>query len=341
MSDTSKQWTTDQANAWYDAQPWPCGFNYIPANAISYTEMWMPYCFDAKFIDCELALAESIGFNCLRFVLPFVVWEEDPAAFNHRLDEFLGICSRRGLRAMPCLFDDCAFGDDVMLQNPTYGQQPGVREGWYANGWTASPGHDMVRNLKTWLRLEHYVKDLIATFKDDARVWVWDLYNEPTNGGVGDASLPLVERVYAWARDVGPTQPLTIAQWSNQDPLNELIIAQSDVITFHDYGNAQKLAGQIERLKTHGRPIINTEWLCRHRGSTVQACLPVFHEHRIGCLHWGLVNGRTQTHLHWGWRPGRGEPDIWQHDLYHGDHRPYDQRELDLFAHHIGALRVD
>ena len=66
-------WSEEKANEWYTEQPWPCGFNYIPANAISYTEMWMPYCFNPTFIDKELSVAEDIGFNCLRVVLPFVV----------------------------------------------------------------------------------------------------------------------------------------------------------------------------------------------------------------------------------------------------------------------------
>ena len=87
----SPRWSAERANRWYDAQEWPCGFNYIPANAISYTEMWMPYCFDAERIDKELALAERVGFNCLRVVLPFVVWEHDPEAFKRRFGRFLDV----------------------------------------------------------------------------------------------------------------------------------------------------------------------------------------------------------------------------------------------------------
>jgi hypothetical protein len=70
---SSGRWSKEKANEWYANQPWPCGFNYVPANAISYTEMWMPYYFDTAFISKELALAEDVGFNCLRVVLPFVV----------------------------------------------------------------------------------------------------------------------------------------------------------------------------------------------------------------------------------------------------------------------------
>jgi len=56
----SDRWSERKANAWYATQHWPSGYNYIPANAISYTEKWMPYCFNPKLIDNELALAEGI-----------------------------------------------------------------------------------------------------------------------------------------------------------------------------------------------------------------------------------------------------------------------------------------
>ena len=331
------RWSPEKARKWFDDQPWPCGFNYIPANAISYTEMWMPYSFDPGLIDKELALAQDVGFNSLRVVLPFVVWEHDPAAFKKRLESFVGVCDERGLTVMFTFFDDCAFGSDEALENPTYGKQPDVLKGWYANGWTPSPGHDMVRDPSTWPRLERYVKDVMGAFKNDDRVWVWDLYNEPTNGGLGDTSVPLVENVFRWARQVNPAQPLTVGQWNDNAVLNRVIYDNSDVITFHDYGSAEDLARHIEALRPHGRPLINTEWLNRGRGSLVETCLPVFAKAKVGCMHWGLVNGKTQTHLHWGWRPGKGEPDVWQHDLFHEGGEPYRPDELKLFRQYLLA----
>jgi hypothetical protein len=329
------RWSRERAWKWYGDQAWPCGFNYIPATAISYTEMFMPYCFDPELIDRELALAENIGFNCLRVVLPFVVWEHDPQKFRQRLDAFLTICEKRRLKVMFSLFDDCAFGSDPKLANPWYGRQPDVLEGWYANGWTPSPGHEMVRDPETWPRLEDYVRDIVGTFQDDKRVWVWDLYNEPGGGGLGDVSCPLVEKVFQWARDVDPSQPLTVAQYSSSARLNSIIFRHSDIISFHNYGDADGLVKHIAILKEHGRPVVNTEWLNRGRHSLVETCLPVFAAENVGCMHWGLVNGKTQTDLHWGWRPGKGEPEVWQHDLFHQDHRPYRIQELDLFRRTI------
>ena len=35
ISETREQWTAKQANAWYEAQPWRVGSNYVPATAIN------------------------------------------------------------------------------------------------------------------------------------------------------------------------------------------------------------------------------------------------------------------------------------------------------------------
>jgi GH35 family endo-1,4-beta-xylanase len=143
----------------------------------------------------------------------------------------------------------------------------------------------MVRDPATWPRLEKYIKDIISTFRDDRRVWVWDLYNEPTNGGLGDVSLPLSEKVFVWAREINPTQPLTLGTWSRNTKLNDIIFRHSDIITFHNYSKAEHLRDAIGALKKHGRPIINTEWLNRPTGSLVATCLPVFAAENVGCMH--------------------------------------------------------
>jgi len=321
-------WTVDQANEWYDAQPWICGLNYIPAHTISYTEMWMDYAWDLKRIDAELALAEDIGINALRVVLPFVVWEAEPEAFQQRFEEFLTVADKRGMRVAPCFFDDCAFGEKG-LENPKFGQQPDVLEGWYASGWTPSPGHDRVRDESVHPALERYVKSIMTAHKDDKRILMWDLYNEPTNSEMMPDSLPLLDKVFAWAREINPSQPITSGLWHPR--VQEILLEKSDVITFHHYESPEKLRAFIHDLKKHGRPLINTEWLNRAAGSTVEGCLPVFKEERVGCMHWGLVNGRTQTHLGWGSRPDRLRQGEWQHDLFHNDHTPYRPEELKLF----------
>ena len=56
-------------------------------------------------------------------------------------------------------------------------------------------------------------------------------------------------------------------------------------------------------------------------------------------MYWGLVNGKTQTHLNWGHLPGQPDPQLWQHDLFRQDHTPYDPAEIAAFRDAIGSMR--
>lgn len=326
------RWTEQRAWDWYEQTSWYCGFNYIPAYAINYTAMWDKTTFDPVVIDKELALAEKIGMNSLRAVLQYAVYEDDPTYFLETLDKFMAICAKHHIQFMPALFDDCSFG---ITPDPKVGKQPEPLKGWYAWAWSPSPGHSMVTNPATYPKLEKYVKAVINRFKDDPRIMLWDLYNEPTNGGLGNTTLPLLQQVIQWAREIDPKQPLSVGVFDTNPKLNEIILANSDVITFHNYGNQQNLLNQINELKQHKRPIINTEWMNRPAHSTIVNNLAVFYKEHVGCMLWGLVNGKTQTDLPWGHRPGDPVPHVWQHDLFKPDFTPYNQREVDLLKNYI------
>ena len=333
----SAQWTPQQAWAWYNQQPWPCGFNYIPANAINYTAMWDKTSFSPAVIDRELALASQTGFNCARVVLQYAVWADDPGYFKKTFAQFLAIADKHHIKVMPCLFDDCVFNDQ---HDPKIGVQPEPVLGWYAWAWSPSPGHTMVADTTSYPKLEKYIKDVMTTFKQDKRLFVWDLYNEPTNGGLGAKSLPLVRHVFRWARAVNPVQPVTIGYWSDNAALRQLIEANADITTFHNYDPADKMRETITRLQAQHRPMLCTEWLNRPRGSVVAEVLPVLYEYKVGAISWGLVNGKTQTQLPWGHRPGDPEPLIWQHDLYRNNLTVYNPAELGMFKELIKKSTV-
>lgn len=331
-----QRWSEQKIWNWYNQQPWYCGFNYIPGYAINYTAMWDKTSFDPVAIDKELALAEGIGLNCLRAVLQFAVYEDDPAYFLKTLDTFLTICNKHKIKFMPALFDDCVFG---LQFDPKVGKQPEPLPGWYAWAWSPSPGHSIVVDSTAHPRVEKYVKAVMGRFKNDERIFIWDLYNEPTNGGLGTATLPLLEKVIKWAHEVNPSQPVTIDVWNNNKRLNDIAIAGSDIISFHNYGNKESLEKNIAELKAHNRPVFNTEWMNRPAGSLIATNLSVFFNEKIGCMFWGLVNGKTQTDLPWGHRPGDPEQKVWQHDLYKKDFTPYDPGEVELLKKMIIASK--
>ena len=325
----TQRWPEEKVWQWYNKQPWYCGFNYIPAYAINYTAMWDKTTFDPLAIDRELAVAEKTGMNSLRAVLQYAVYQDDPAYFLKTLDTFTALCNKHHIKFIPAFFDDCAFG---INSDPKTGIQPEPLKGWYAWAWSPSPGHSMVVDTTTYPKLEKYVKAILNHFKNDDRILFWDLYNEPTNGGLGTATFPLLKNVIVWARSVNPVQPLSIGIFDKNPRLNEIIVNGSDLITFHNYGNKDVLTKDITELKKYNRPIINTEWMNRPWNSTIPLVLSVFYDQKIGCTLWGLVNGKTQTNLPWGHRPGDPEQKVWQHDLFHGDLKPYDQNEIDVLT---------
>ncbi len=140
----------------------------------------------------------------------------------------------------------------------------------------------------------------------------------------------LLKEIFRWARDADPSQPISVGIWFDNDELNDFPISNSDIITFHDYHDVTHLKEQIHRLKEHGRPMICTEYMARPNGSFFKTSLPVFKCENVGCINWGLVDGKTQTKYHWGSKEGSTEPELWFHEVFHGDGTPYLQDEVDL-----------
>lgn len=319
-----KQWSAAKANKWYSKQPWLVGCNFIPSTAINQLEMWQADTFDPKTIDRELGWAEKIGFNTVRVFLHDLAWQADRKGFKQRMNKYLEIADKHGIRTMFVLFDD------VWNRNPKIGKQPAPIPGVHNSGWMTSPGPKIVINPKEWPRLEKYVKDILTSFGKDRRVLIWDLYNEPGNNKLGAKSLPLVKAVFQWAWDVRPSQPVTIGIWFNNKKLNQYQLQNSDVITFHNYRDAKNLRKEIARLKKRDRPIICTEYMARTRNSKFQTHLPIFKETNVGCYNWGLVSGKTQTIYPWGSPKGAPEPKVWFHDIFRADGTPFDPEEVKL-----------
>ena len=96
------------------------------------------------------------------------------------------------------------------------------------------------------------------------------MYNEPDNVATQPeyAELELkdkytyicfVKKVVRWAREVNPSQPLTIGLWKGDPelwgtpekmrPLERLMVENSDIISFHSYDNPKITQIKIKELK--------------------------------------------------------------------------------------------
>jgi len=337
-----QRWTEAQANAWYAAQPWPVGANFLPSNAINELEMWQADTFDPTTIDRELGWAQAIGMNTMRVFLHNLLWEQDPKGFQQRIDTFLTIAARHHIRPVFVLFDSC------WEANPKLGPQHPPIPGVHNSGWVQAPGPDVLQDPAQYPLLESYVKGVVGAFASDPRILAWDVWNEPSNNLKSTAAMGepgklilvgLLPQVFAWARSAHPTQPLTSAvfgDWAAHatlPPLARIQLEQSDVISFHNYDWPEAFEQNVRQLQQYHRPLICTEYMARGNGSTFDTILPIAHRYHVAAINWGLVAGKSQTYLPWdSWQHPYvdHQPTIWFHDVFHTDGKPYREREVEI-----------
>lgn len=318
-------WSADKAKVWYDQHQWLSGADYIPATAINQLEMWQAATFDPETIDKELGYAEGIGFNTLRVFLYSLAWQQDKAGFKKRVGEFLTIAGKHHIKPMFVFFDDC------WNAGAKIGLQPAPKPGIHNSGWLQDPGNRL-NNPGETVRLEAYVNDVMTTFKHDQRILMWDLYNEPGNSNKKEASLTLLSQVFSWARQVNPDQPVSAGLWDwGFEKLNAYQVAHSDIITYHDYSDENSHRKTIQLLKTHGKPLICTEYMARLRGSRFSNIMPMLKQENVGAINWGFVMGKTNTIYAWDTPiPDGSEPKEWFHDIFRKDGTPYKAEEVEL-----------
>lgn len=337
-------WTADQANAWYARQGWLVGPNYTPATAINQLEMWQEDTFDPETIDRELGWAADLGMNTARVYLHDLVYEQDSAGFIDRIDRFLELADKHGIRPLLVFFDSC--WDPF----PAAGKQRAPKPHVHNSGWVQSPGQYALKDSTQYPRLERYVKGVVSHFANDERILGWDIWNEPDNmtGPSYEAVeiedkvsyvLPLLEKAFVWARSARPSQPLTSGIWvgdwsadSTLKPIERLQIEQSDVISFHNYDTPEEFETRIQQLQRYGKPLLCTEYMARPNGSTFEGFLPIAKKYNVAMINWGFVDGKTQTIYPWdSWtKTYTAEPPLWFHDIFRSDGTPYKPEEVAL-----------
>jgi hypothetical protein len=319
-------WPIEKANNWYNQHKWLTGSDYIPSTAINQLEMWQASTFDAATIDKELGWAENIGFNTIRVFLHSVAWKQDPIGFKKRVDQFLSIAERHHITPM------FVFFDDVWNKTPKAGPQPAPKPGIHNSGWVQDPGQPASNDTTIFPQLEKYVKDVLKDFAHDKRILLWDLYNEPGNSGKKDSSLLLLTKIFQWAREINPDQPLSAGLWDwSFEKLNAFQLKNSDIVTYHDYEEPQWHLRVIQLLKAAGRPLICTEYMARIRNSRFSNILPMLKKENVGAINWGFVAGKTNTIYAWDTPiPDGSEPVEWFHDIFRKDGTAYRKDEVDL-----------
>mgnify|MGYP001279246717 FL=1 len=333
------------------------GTNFNPSTSINQLEFWQEDTYDPETIERELEWSAELGMNMHRVYLHNLLWDQDSIGFLERVDNYLNISESKDIKTLFVLLDD------VWHPVPKLGKQPEPIPFVHNSGWVQAPGSEILGDSSRHDELKNYVKGVISHFADDKRVVGWDLYNEPDNVASSDPenlvnninfrglnrgpevkekhiySLSLLKKIFMWAREVNPSQPLTVGLWKDSETWNDIdnlsaidrfAISNSDVISFHAYGDLEETMKKIEDLEQFNRPLLCTEYLARGEQNTFQIMLPLFKEKEIAAVNWGFVAGKTNTAFPWSsWQVEFDSlPKIWHHDIYLPDKTPYDEKEI-------------
>lgn len=345
------RWSEEKAWEWKEENGWMVGTNFNPSTSVNQLEFWQEETFDIETIKRELKWSAELGMNLHRVYLHNLLWDQDSLGLLKRMENYLKIADSNDIKTLFVLLDDCWH------PLPKPGKQPDPIPFVHNSQWVQAPGAYILGDSLRHIEVKNYIKGVVTHFADDQRVIGWDLYNEPGNLNAGVPgydefevkenkdiyTLSLLKKAFKWVREVNPSQPITTSvwkadgkdkNWSKSDSLSDLsrfTILNSDIISFHTYGNIDEMRLRIKQLKKYNRPILCTEYLARGQGSTFQAMLPLLKKEQVSAINWGFVAGKTNTLFPWSsWEEEFDSlPKIWHHDIFLPDKTPYDQNEID------------
>lgn len=348
-----RRWTKEEAWAWYRAGAWVMGVNYVPSITFHGAEMWQPDTHNEVMVSVrkELELMRGIGINGVRMGIPFDLWYYERDVLLDRAEALYDEFAAYGIGVMPVLFNDCVgFGKPADI-TPQFGRGWRTYDIGHHGGAKDNPftGEKERTGWIYWDEpdwrpvMEEFLLAVIGRFRTSPNVIAWDLWNEPGNSNRFGMSIPYLKRSFELARSLDPVQPLTAGVWrypddygaadgADVDPVQRLALDESDIVTFHQYDNFDRVKRVVGKLKEEGRPMMCTEWLNRVQDNLIADVLPYFHDEGIGSFSWGLVAGKSQHFLPWDelWQKRELPLWRWQHDLFDVFHTPYDRTEIEL-----------
>jgi len=338
------RWSEEKAWEWHRTNGWMAGTNFNPSTSINQLEFFQEATFDLETIERELSWSAELGMKMHRVYIHNLLWDQDSIGFLNRLDRYLEASNKYNIKTMLVLLDD------VWNPVPKLGTQPDPVPFVHNSGWVQAPGAAILGDSLRHNELKNYIKGVVRHFAEDDRVVAWDLYNEPDNVATQPGlkeneiqnkalfTFSLLKKVVGWAREVDPSQPLTMGLWKGSNwgkieklrPLERFMVENSDVISFHSYDGPEATLEKIIALKTYNRPIICSEYLARTNGSTFETILPLLKENEIHAINWGFVSGKTNTIFPWSsWTEEMDSiPKIWHHDIYRIDKSPFSESEI-------------
>ncbi|HIW31528.1 MAG TPA: family 43 glycosylhydrolase [Candidatus Paenibacillus intestinavium] len=295
---------------------WVQGAVFVPTNAVNQIEQWRSY--DHEINDRELSYAKTYGINLVRVFMHNLLWEHDKDNLLANLEDFLSLADKYDIKVELVFFDDC-WGDF-----PIWGDQPLPRYGAHNSRWVEAPGDavkaDYAANKE---KLKQYVQGVVNAFKEDDRIAIWNVFNEPSNGESGlmdTVTKQIMNDARIWIKETGSTLPITSTggQFSG-GPF-------SDFITYHPYEsdyptNPEKYGPNSEVL---------ADEVMNRLTQSVPGVVENFGKQGMGFVMWELGIGRDNTRFPWGSdvNPLTEEPQVPFHGVVYPDGHPWDVNDI-------------
>ena len=220
---------------------------------------------------------------------------------------------------MKQLFGNFVLTVDGETQVPIGADSPMMSVMW--GNWQPTPGNDRL-GPEWYPKLEAYVDAVVRKFKDNPTVVLWDLMNEPEFASEGPLSPTefitpemqktmdaFLQHFHDYAKQRFP-DALVTEGWANVGNADKNA-ALADVLTFHVYGNAEKIQGVIEKGRAlserYGKKAVITETLSDFDFGSAdfgkpapghtqlahyQSVLPVLMNSGMGWMSFGLLSNR-------------------------------------------------
>ena len=219
----TQRWSAEKAHAWYATQRWLVGSNYIPRECDQPARDVAGRHVRSRHRSTRSWAGRGHGHEHHARVPARPALAAGRRRASKRIDQFLSIAAKHGIKPLLVLFDSC------WDPNPKLGPQRPPIPGVHNSGWVQGPGRAGLADPLTTRGSRRYVKDIVARFRQGrarARLGRVERAGQrrrrpaPTRRASKEKFRPrreLLPQVFAWARAAKPTQPLTRGVWHNED----------------------------------------------------------------------------------------------------------------------------
>ena len=309
------------------------GFNYQPSYGSSGFELWMN--FDAETVELELARGKAYfpQMQAIRWWLSWDAWKRDSQRFAANFETALALAAQHDLIVMPVLFN--RWHDSVLDYGGIYIDHF-LPDANYLQNFAPAPGEKI---------FDPYLDSIVGAHADDARIFAWDLCNEPFFYHQTEAMAEIIraetawlQRLYDGCKQRGARAPITVGVMGGRgaDDLKQ-VENFADFFSIHPYFTGDSppcnkewyegiLDSHVAFAKQSGKALLATETCWGHlddskRVELIRYTLGELKKRGIGWLCYSLHHSRVA-------------------DLHRAEFGPTSEPGNLSFIDHDGSLRA-